>query len=292
MTHASLKYLSALLLFGFNGIVASHIALPSCEIVLLRAGIGCAALASVLALRRQRPACLRHPRELLHIALSGAAMGASWMCLYEGYVRIGVCMASLLYYCGPVIVMALSPLLFHERLTRAKLLGFAAVFAGVLLVNGSVRGGNADMTGLLCGAASAVLYAVMITENKRAVHITGQENAALQLLFGFLTAAVFVGIRDRGFAIDVRPDDWGWIVLLGAVNTGLGCYWYFSAIGQLPVQTVAVCGYLEPLAAVVCAAALLNETMQPLQILGAVLILCGAAGAECVPMLLQRHQKC
>lgn len=57
-------------------------------------------------------------------------------------------------------------------------------------------------------------------------------------------------------------------------------------------QTVAVCGYLEPLAAVVFAAALLHETMLPLQILGAVLILCGAAGAECVPMLLQRHQKC
>ena len=50
--------------------------------------------------------------------------------------------------------------------------------------------------------------------------------------------------------------------------------------------------YLEPLAAVVFAAVLLHETMQPLQILCAVLILCGAAGAECVPMLLQRHQKC
>lgn len=39
-------------------------------------------------------------------------------------------------------------------------------------------------------------------------------------------------------------------------------------------------------------ASLLHETMQPLQALGAVLILCGAAGAECMPMLLQRHQKC
>lgn len=132
----------------------------------------------------------------------------------------------------------------------------------------------------------------MITENRRAVHITGQENAALQMLFGFLIAAVFIGIRDRGFAVNIRPDDWGWIVLLGAVNTGLGCCWYFSAISRLPVQTVAVCGYFEPLAAVVFAAVLLHETMQPLQILGAVLILCGAAGAECVPMLLQRHQKC
>ncbi len=50
--------------------------------------------------------------------------------------------------------------------------------------------------------------------------------------------------------------------------------------------------YLEPLAAVVFAAVLLHETMLPLQILGAVLILGGTAGAECVPMLLQRHQKC
>ena len=133
---------------------------------------------------------------------------------------------------------------------------------------------------------------MMVTTNKRAAHITGLENALLQMLFGFLTVAVFVVIRDRGFAIDVRPGDWAWIVLLGAVNTGLGRYGYFSAIGQLPVQTVAVCGYLEPLAAVVFAAALLHETMQPLQALGAVLILGGAAGAECVPMLLQKHQKC
>lgn len=287
-----LKYLAALLLFSFNGIVASRIALSSYEIVLLRAGIGCIVLAALFALRRQRLTCLQHRRELLDIALSGAAMGASWICLFEDFVRIGVGMASLLYYCGPVIVMALSPLLFHERLTWPKITGFAAVFAGVLLINGGVRGSAMDTVGLLCGAASAVLYAVMVTTNKRAKHITGLENALLQMLFCFLTVTVFVGIRERGFAIDVRPGDWAWIVLLGVVNTGLGCYGYFSSIGQLPVQTVAVCGYLEPLAAVVFAAVLLHETMQPLQALGAVLILGGAAGAECVPMLLQKHQKC
>lgn len=66
----------------------------------------------------------------------------------------------------------------------------------------------------------AVLYAVMVTTNKRAAHITGLENALLQMLFGFLTVAVFVVIRDRGFAIYVRPGDWARIVLLGAVNTG------------------------------------------------------------------------
>ncbi|MBQ2924303.1 MAG: DMT family transporter, partial [Anaerotignum sp.] len=70
------------------------------------------------------------------------------------------------------------------------------------------------------------------------------------------------------------------VLMLGLVNTGLGCYRYFSAIGRLPVQTVAVCGYLEPLAAVVLSAILLGEGMGVLQILGTVLILGGAMFAE------------
>ncbi|MBQ2413047.1 MAG: DMT family transporter, partial [Anaerotignum sp.] len=66
------------------------------------------------------------------------------------------------------------------------------------------------------------------------------------------------------------------VFLLGLVNTGVGCYLYFSAISRLPVQTVAVCGYLEPLAAVVLSAILLGEGMGLIQILGTVLILGGA----------------
>lgn len=43
------------------------------------------------------------------LIVSGIAMGTS-VFLYEAYVRIGVSIAALFYYCGPVIVMALSPL--------------------------------------------------------------------------------------------------------------------------------------------------------------------------------------
>ena len=70
------------------------------------------------------------------------------------------------------------------------------------------------------------------------------------------------------------------ILTLGLLNTGIGCYFYFSSSGDLPVQTVAICGYLEPLSAVVFAAILLSETMLPVQIIGAVLILGGALVGE------------
>jgi len=87
-------------------------------------------------------------------------------------------------------------------------------------------------------------------------------------------------LLQQGLAVDIPQGDLVPVLLLGLVNTGLGCYLYFSAISRLPVQTVAICGYLEPLAAVVLSAILLGEGMGILQILGTVLILGGAMFAE------------
>lgn len=67
-----------------------------------------------------------------------------------------------------------------------------------------------------------------------------------------------------------------WILLLGLVNTGLGCYLYFAPLPQLKSQTVAVCGYLEPLSATVFAAMILGETLGAAQIVGGILIIGGA----------------
>lgn len=69
-----------------------------------------------------------------YIALSGVAMGLSWMFLYEAYNRIGVSISSLLYYCGPVIVILLAPIVFKEKLTVHKLVGLFSVFIGIIFV--------------------------------------------------------------------------------------------------------------------------------------------------------------
>jgi len=103
----------------------------------------------------------------------------------------------------------------------------------------------------------------------------------LQLFISFLTAAVFVGIK-QGYVMDIQPESALPIVILGFVNTGVGCYFYFSSIGKLPVQTVAVCGYLEPLSAVIFSSLLLDEQFTMLQFIGAVLIIGGAMCGELI----------
>jgi len=92
-------------------------------------------------------------------------MGASWMFLYEAYQQIGVSIASLAYYCGPVIVMVLSPFLFRERLTWPKVIGFLTVLCGLLLVNMQAFQQGKNGWGLFCGGMSAVMYAFMVIFN-------------------------------------------------------------------------------------------------------------------------------
>jgi len=124
-----------LLLFGSNGIVASHIALSSYEIVFTRTFIGSLFLILIFLLTRQKMRFWKNGRHFLYLVISGVAMGASWMFLYEAYIQVGVSVATLAYYCGPVIVMILSPFIFGEKMAAARVLGFLAVLTGLFFVN-------------------------------------------------------------------------------------------------------------------------------------------------------------
>ena len=279
---AFLKYIFALLLFGSNGVVASMIELGSLQIVLLRTFIGSILLLTLFFLTGGKLTFWGKKKQFFFLMISGMAMGGSWMFLYEAYARIGVSIASLLYYCGPVIVMVLSPILFREKLTKPVICGFLSVLIGVFCINGNAFDGSGDFFGIFCGLMSAAMYSFMVICNKKAKDITGLENAALQLFISFLMVAVFVGLK-QGYAIDIPKTSILPILILGLLNTGIGCYFYFSSIGHLPVQTVAICGYLEPLSAVFFSVFFLHEMLYPLQIIGAVLILGGAILGELIP---------
>lgn len=128
-------------MFGLNGIVASHISMNSYEIVFLRTLIGSILLILLFLIGKGKFHIRTNKRDTLFIVLSGIAMGASWMFLYEAYQQIGVSFSSLLYYCGPVIVMILSSLIFKEKFTVPKIVGFVTVLAGIVLVNGATSVG-------------------------------------------------------------------------------------------------------------------------------------------------------
>ena len=193
--------------------------------------------------------------------------------------------------------MALSPMIFHTRLSATKVMGFAAVVLGAFLVVGQGLGEGVAPMGLLLGGMSAVCYAVMVIFSKKVDAIAGVESSAIQLL-GSLAAVVAymattgaAGTLPMPTASELAHLNVAAIACIGLVNTGLCCYLYFSSMGELPVTRVAVCGYLEPLSAVVLSALLLGEAMTPANILGACLILGGAVWSEMGEKLTERSSR-
>ena len=302
MRKSYLKYFAGLLVFGSNGVVASFIHLSSYEIVLLRSVLGGCLLLALFFATGHRFTFMHHKRDLLFISLSGVTMAVEWLLLFEAYAQIGVSLGMLINYTGPALVILFSPLFLKERITFPKLIALAAALLdmdadtmqtqlagrlalaaarlGAFFISGQAAAHGVSAWGLLCAILSAVTYAIMVLTNKLAQSIKGIENAVLQLLCAAAVVAVFVGCK-QGFSMDIAAGEWLPILWLGFVNTGLGCYFYFSSIGALPAQSVAICGYLEPLFAVVLSVLILKETISPLQIIGAVLIVGGAVFGEC-----------
>lgn len=271
-------YVASLILFGTNGIVASTISLGSYHIVLFRTLIGSLFLLSVFVMMHGRFTRASR-RQRAFLVLSGVFMGVSWMFQYEAYREIGIGMTSLLYCCGPALVMLASPIVFRERVTGTRLCGFAIVVMGAVLL--SLQGLEAvdSAWGLFCGIMTAVTYALLIVFNKMATDYRGLENSALQLSVSFVTVmlfvVLFVGLPSTVLLDDVLP-----LLVLGLVNTGFGCLLYFTSIKDLETQTVAVCDYLEPLSAVFFAVILLSEPFSPVQFAGALLIILGTLVGE------------
>lgn len=68
--------------------------------------------------------------------------------------------------------------------------------------------------------------------------------------------------------------------MLGVPNTGFECFPYSSARAKLSAQTIAACGYLEPLSAVAFSVALLGKPLNLTLIAGGALSIGGALDGE------------
>ena len=268
--------------FGTLGLFVRRIEVTSAELALYRAVLAAVFILLFFLIRRERPRLREIRGALWLLLLSGAAMGFDWMLLFESYKYTTISLATLSYYVAPVIVTALCPLLFHERMTRAQVICFLMSTLGVALIIGSggVQGGGSDLRGIVCAVGAAVFYAAVILLNKYIRGVTGLERTFVQLLAAVVVLAPYVGLTS-GFHPEVLSAT-GWVNLLivGFVHTGLTYCLYFAAIRTLPGQESSLLSYLDPIVSVLISVLLLGEPLAPIQIAGMVLFLGFAVANE------------
>ncbi|MEG1523450.1 MAG: DMT family transporter [Clostridia bacterium] len=263
-------------IWGTLGIFVRNIALASAEIALFRAIIALFVIGAFQLIRRRKLPLVQIRQNLPLLCLSGAAMGANWILLFEAYRYTTVSIATLSYYFAPAILMIVCPLLFHERIRAKQVIYFLLATAGLVLVIGvnGTGSGSSNLAGIAFGLSAAVLYASVVLINKRIQSVAGIDRTQVQFLVAVLVLLPYVLISGGVQIGSLDGKGLLCLLILGLVHTGLCYCLFFSVIPNLSGQQTAILSYIDPFVAILMSVLILNEGISRLQIIGGTLILC------------------
>lgn len=205
---------------------------------------------------------------------------------YNAFVFVGLTMApasdgALIVPTSIPVLTAIAASFIGERLTGAKLAGFAVASVGVALV--ITAGQTSDeissrrLTGdllMLVGAGCWSIYTVLGTIALR----TRSPLAVVTIAAPVGAALLFpLGLFEKGYT-DVPT--WGldvwlnvlYLALLGSVASFIVFYWVVRRVGA---GVAAMTSYLVPILTLVMAVVFLGDRPEPLQLVGGVVILAG-----------------
>ena len=289
---ALLMLASSMLIFGTIGVFRRYIPLSSGLLAFSRGILGALFLGLFLMIRRLPEQRLKKRKGSWNrtsapvfflLILSGALIGVNWILLFEAYNYTSVATATLCYYMQPTIVILLSPLFFHERLTAKKLVCAFLAVLGMFLVSGAAGEGIPQgdaFRGILCGLGAAALYASVVIMNKCIRNIDPYLKTILQLASASVCLLPYLAVT--GQLSYVKLDSFSLLMLLvvGIVHTGIAYTLYFGSTDGLRAQTIALFSYIDPVSALFISVLFLHEPMGAAGLAGAVLILGAAFAAE------------
>ena len=277
MLRSKLMNLSAMLIFGTIAIFVRNIELTSKEIAALRGVIGSIFLLGVMLFSKEKTSFSAIKKNLPILVLSGLGVGANWIFLFEAYKYTTVSIATLSYYCAPIFVTIMAPIILKEKISLIKFLCVCTAMVGMLCIVGTNKGsigeGYNHFLGIIYGLTAAVGYASVILMNKFIKGLKGVETTVTQLVFASILLLPYVMITSGFDFSKMTGISWGYMIFLGIVHTGFAYALYFSSLKELKGQTIAVLSYIDPITAVLISALFLGEQLTIFQIIGGILIL-------------------
>ena len=270
-----LIFMISMAVFGTIGLFVKNISVSSGELALYRALLAILLIGGAMVVTHQRIDLKKIKKELPLLLLSGAAMGFNWILLFEAYKYTTVSVATLSYYFAPVIVTAVSPLIFKEKMGARQWLCFGMSTLGIVFITGlgDLSAGSNHLIGIACGLGAAVLYASVMLLNKGTKGVEGIQRTFLQFIAAIAVLIPYVAFTSGITLGSLRFGGWVCLLTVGLVHTGVTYCLYFSSMKELPGQEVALLSYIDPLVAVLCSVVILREPITWMQALGGALIL-------------------
>ena len=283
-------------LWGTGGVVVQLLhgdaALSPVSIAFYRLGVAAAVLLVLNA--RGRAALVQAFRAApVLLAVIGAGLAAYQTLYFVAVTDVGVGVATVLSIgLAPVVIASWEAIVERRLPSAATAVTITGAIVGLVLVTLSADNTDATTTrpgvGLMCAVAAGLGYAGTTMLGRRAVAaITPLHLTTITAGIGAVALLPVAAISGLGFRLAAAPVIE--LAYLGPVTTSLAFALFYAGLRTTTTSTAAILCLLEPLAAAVLAAALLDETLPLSTIVGGVLMV--GAVAALYAMAPSRHRR-
>jgi drug/metabolite transporter (DMT)-like permease len=211
--------------------------------------------------------------------LAGAFFAADLVLWHNAIEQVGAGLATVLGNTQVVLVGLIAWLLWRERPQAASLVAIPIVLFGVILISGVLEQGAYGENPAL-GAVYGVFTGLAYTGFLLALRQGGRSylGPAGPLFDATLAAALgsaLIGLAVGDLDLTPSPSAQGWLILLALSSQVLGWLLITISLPRLPAVVTSVSLTLQPVCAVLFAAAILDEAPSTWQLAGAACILSG-----------------
>jgi drug/metabolite transporter, DME family len=189
--------------------------------------------------------------------------------------KIHVAAAILLQYMAPIFIALFSVIFAKEKLKRSTLAAIVIATAGCWLVVGAYNLNvlSMNIAGIFSGIASAIAFAWYSVHGEYGMR---KYNPWTVLFYAILFAALLWNVLHPPLEAFFHAHsllEWWWIFYIAIFGTVLPFGLYLEGVNLIRATRSSITGMLEPITAGVLSYIFLNEIMEPLQLLGGVLVI-------------------
>ena len=188
--------------------------------------------------------------------------------------RIHVAAAILLQYLAPILIALHSVIFSRDRLNSMTCFALIGATTGCYLVVGAYNLEilSMNLAGIVSGLLSAVTFAWYSVHGEYGMR---RYNPWTVLFYALFFAVIVWNILRpplEAFTHAYAFVEWGWILYIGIFGTLLPFGLYLEGINLIRSTRASITATIEPITAGVFSYVFLNEIMEGLQILGAMLV--------------------
>jgi drug/metabolite transporter (DMT)-like permease len=246
--------------------------------VVFRSLVTAGVIVAILSLQRMRVAFTpRHRRMLPAI---GLLIGVQSLCLYSAVARLPVALALLAFNTYPIWTALWARVIYRQRPERALLVAMPVILLGLALaldVFGAASGLGAAGQWARIGAGVAFALAAagtfglaLVVTQHEAGDVDGRVRTATTMGMAAIVALITVGVQG-GFHFPDAPAGWGGMAALTFLY-GTAFTIMFTVLPRLGVVGNSAIMNVEPVFALVLAWLILGQSIAPVQVGGALIV--------------------